>query len=462
MTNQNIFRAYDIRGIYGKDITEETSENLGKSFGTFIGKGKKIVVSRDTRNSGETLKESFIIGLTSVGCDVIDVGITTTPMMYFVVVNQNLDAGVSITASHNPAEWNGFKMTKENGILCSEGMGMEEIRDIFMNKKFSDSEKHGSVSKLDIYNEYEKFVLSKINNKKKMKVILDPGHGAACGVAEKLFRKAGHNVIVINGNPDGSFPSRSSDPKEENVSKLMEEVVKNKADIGIAFDGDADRIAIVDDLGRYLKSGNVTIPILSEYYIKRNNDDNKVKIVYDICCSSSVEELIKEQGGNPILSRVGHSFIMNKIIEENAVFGGEYSNHLYFSDIFGFDDAIFAGLKIIEVIGLQNKSLSKIVDKIPVYPSSSVEEIKCDDNSKFQIVSRIGERLKKENYKIVDIDGVKAFDKDNNWILIRSSNTVPAIKVNSEAKTEDKMLELADFAEKIVKEEIDIYENSNN
>ena len=455
----NIFRAYDVRGIYGKDITEEIAENIGKSFGTFLGSGKTVVVSRDTRNGGESLMESFISGLNFVGCNAVNVGMVTTPMMYFAVTEKNYDGGVSVTASHNPAEWNGFKMTKENGILCSEGMGMEEIRDIFIRNDFSESEIKGTVENYDVYDDYEKFIFSKLGNQKKMKVVLDPGHGASCGVSEKLFRKAGHDVFVINGNPDGNFPSRPSDPKEENVSKLKEEVLKQEADIGIAFDGDADRVAIVDNLGRYAKSGNVTIPILAKYYISKNKDS---KIVHDVCCSSCVEDVIKSEGGKPIPSRVGHSFVMNKVIEEKADFGGEYSNHLYFSDIFGFDDAMFAGLKIIEAVDRSGKTLAEIVDSIPVYPASTVEEIECDDKIKFQVVSRIAQRLRNENYTVLDIDGVKAFDKENNWMLIRGSNTVPAIKINSEAKTESRMHELFDIAKSVVNEEIKKYENTDN
>ena len=457
--NTNIFRAYDVRGIYGKDITEEVAEKLGKSFGTFIGSGKTVAVSRDTRNGGESLMENFISGLNFVGCNVVKIGMVTTPMMYFAVTEKNYDGGVSVTASHNPPEWNGFKMTKEKGILCSEGMGMEEIRDIFIRDDFSEANVKGNVTDYDVYDDYENFIFSRLNSQKKMKVVLDPGHGASCGFSEKLFTKAGHEVFVINGNPDGNFPSRPSDPKEENVSKLKEEVVKQNADIGIAFDGDADRIAIVDNLGRYAKSGNVTIPILAKYYISKNKDS---KIVHDVCCSSCVEDVIKSEGGIPIPSRVGHSFVMNKVIDEKADFGGEYSNHLYFSDIFGFDDAMFAGLKIIEAINSSGNKLSEIVDSIPVYPASTVKEIECDDKIKFQVVKRIADRLRGENYKVLDIDGVKAFDQENNWMLIRGSNTVPAIKINSEAKSENRMQELFELAEKIVNEEIKKYENNDN
>lgn len=451
MTNQNIFRAYDIRGIYGKDITEETAEFLGKAFGTFLGEGKKVVVARDVRDSGESLKENLINGLISTGCDVVDIGIVTTPMMYFYVTKHGFDAGVEVTASHNPAEWNGFKMTKERGILCSEGFGMEEIKDIFLKKQFKDSTKVGKVTKTDIFEDYKNFILPKIKISKKLKVVIDPGNGAASNIADKLFREVGHDVIVINGEPDGSFPSRASDPIEENVGKLKEEVVKNKADIGVAFDGDADRLAFVDNLGRYVWSGNITIPIFSEYYLKNNNN---AKIVFDICCSSYVEEMIKKNKGIPVANKVGHSFIMNRMIKEKAIFGGEYSNHLYFSEIFGFDDAMFAALKMSEILTNRNEKFSDIIDKIPKYPTSKVLEIQCRDDKKFKVVSIIGDKLKKEGYNVLNIDGAKAFDKENNWMLIRASNTLPVIKINSEAKSEEKMKNLFNYAKNMVEIEI--------
>jgi phosphomannomutase len=447
---QNIFRAYDIRGIYGRDITEETAELIGRAFGTFIGSGKSIAVSRDFRNSGDSLKKGFISGLTSVGCNVMDIGITTTPMMYFAVRKYRLDGGVSVTASHNPAEWNGFKMTKEGGILCSEGFGMEEIKNIFLERKFNEDEV-GKVEKKEITHDYEEFILSKIKNKRKLNIVLDPGNGAACFIAENLFKKAGHNVVVINGKPDGSFPSRPSDPTEDNVDKLKEAVLRERADLGIAFDGDVDRAAFVDNTGKYVPSGNITIPILSEYYLNKNKTG---KIVFDICCSSFVEEFIRKHNGIPIHSKVGHSFIMNTLITEGAVFGGEYSNHLYFSEIFGFDDALFAGLKISEIVASGNKKFSEIIAEIPHYPTSGVEEIPCDDDEKFKVVQRVGEILRKEGYRIIGIDGIKAFDKNDDWMLIRGSNTLPVIKINSEAKKEYRMRELFEHAKKIVKSEV--------
>lgn len=451
MTDTKIFRAYDIRGIYGKDITEKTAETLGKAFGTFIGRGKRIAVGRDVRNSGEQLKSSLIYGLVSVGCDVVDIGVATTPMMYFAVRKMGLDGGVSVTASHNPAEWNGFKMTKEGGVLCSEGFGMEEIKRIFVSGRFAETDDVGRVSEVDTFGDYKEFVLPKISKTRKLKIVLDPGNGASCFLAEDLFKSMGHDVTVVNGEPDGSFPNRPSDPLEGNVSALMSAVRETGADMGIAFDGDVDRVAFVDDLGRYVPSGNITIPMLSEYYLSKAPGS---KIVYDVCCSSFVEDFIRRNGGAPVVSKVGHSFVMNTLMKEGAIFGGEYSNHLYFSEVFGFDDAMFAGLKMAEIVALSGRKFSQMVDRIPRYPASRVAEVHCRDDAKFDVVRGIAARMESEGYRVVDIDGVKAFDGEDNWFLIRASNTMPVIKFNSEAKTEARMNELFDYANSVVRDEV--------
>lgn len=454
LENLKIFRAYDVRGIYEKEITENTAELIGKSFGTYLGERKKIAVSRDFRNGGKELKQNLIHGLTSVGCDVVDIETVTTPMMYFAVIRYELDGGIQVTASHNPPEYNGFKMAKKKAILCSEGFGMEEIKSCFIKENFTKPETILDISKKEIQQDYEDFMLSKIRTLKKLKIVLDPGNGAACGIAEHIFTKAGYSVLVINGEPDGRFPARSPDPTEKAVNKLMEEVVRTKSDMGIAFDGDADRVAFVDNLGNYISSGNVTIPIFAEYYLKNNK---KGKIVYDICSSSSVEDHIRSNGGTPLVNRVGHSFVMNRVVDEGAVFGGENSGHLYFSEIYGIDDALYAGLKMAEIISSQNLVFSEFIKRfLPKYFASNVSEIHCNDNFKFEVVKKIRDRLSKDKrFKIIDIDGVKVFDDHGDWFLIRSSNTAEAIKINSEAKTAEKMKSILEYAESLVKEEIE-------
>lgn len=437
-----IFRTNDVRGVYGKDFDDDTAEKLGRAFGSFVGAGKRIVISRDVRPSGERLKERMISGMVSVGCDVVDIGTTTTPAMYFAVVHGKFDAGVSITASHNPSGWNGFKLVGKGAAQFYQGGGLEKIKEVFVSGKVKDALKAGASSKRSVAADYEEFLLSKIKAGPPLKIVIDPGNGAACGIAEEIFRKAGHSVVVINGEPDGTFPSRPSDPSEKNVSSLMEEVVRQGADIGMAFDGDVDRLALVDNRGRYLSSGNITIPIFARHYLAERKG---AKVVYDVCCSSCVEEAIVKAGGVPVVSRVGQPAIKGKMISEGAAFGGEYSSHLNFAEIHCFDDALYAGLKMAEIVSTGGRALADIVDSIPVYPTSELREVHCDDGIKFDVVKRVSESLKRDGWKTLDIDGVKAYG-ESGWVLIRASNTMPTIKMNAEARSKeeaDAMLEMA-------------------
>ncbi len=453
MIDENIFRAYDIRGIFGKDLTAETAERIGKAFGSYIGSGKEILVGRDARLSGETLRDALVKGLTSVGCNVVDLGVVPTPVLYFSIEYLKKDGGVMITASHNPPEWNGFKLCGKNGVSISEGLGLEKVKEIFLEQKFNLAAE-GSINHHEkIIDEYVKFVTSKIKLKNKLKVVLDTGNGVCALTAPEILEKLGCEVVTINEELDGRFPNRSPDPTEEALSVLSEVVLKEKADIGIAFDGDGDRVAFVDEKGRYVSSGNLTIPIFASTILKSNKNS---KIVFDVCCSNAVEEIIKVNGGIPLVNRVGRAYIRNRMLEEGAIFGGEHSNHLFFSDIFGFDDGVFAGVKMVELLSNSEKPLSKFVDDIPVYPSIPVKEIVCPDNLKFGVMKNLKKRFSSLGYKIIDLDGIKILNNDG-WVLIRPSNTLPAIKINSEAKTMDKAKELFRFAQDIVREEIAEY-----
>lgn len=447
---RNIFRAYDIRGVYGKDLNEETAELIGKAFGTFVGKEKIVGVGRDVRSSGPGLKRRLIEGLTSVGCDVINFDMVTTPMLSIFVRNRGLDGAVMVTASHNPAEWNGFIMINKSGHFCSEGMGMEQIRQIVLDETFSETSKQGSVSREDGLNDYVDFILSKVQIKRRMKVTLDPGNGSASLIAKQIFEKAGCDVVTINDYPDGNFPARAPDVIESALVALKKKVVEVGADIGIAFDCDVDRAAFIDEKGEYLGSGNITIALFADYYLSRSSAR---KIVFDVACSSAVEEFIRSKGGIPIVNRVGHAFIVNRMIEENALFGGEYSNHLYFSDIYGFDDAIFAGLKMVEILSNKDRKLSELVANVPRYPNT-IKEINCSDEKKFEVVENIKKRLQSSGYKILDLDGVKVYT-DTGAFLIRASNTAPAIKVSVETKKDEDLRKLSDFVEHLVEEELE-------
>jgi len=447
---QHIFRAYDIRGIYGKDITDNIATQIGQAFGTYIGgAGKRLVVGRDVRLSGQALQNALIEGLLSTGCHAQEIGIVPTPVLYFAIVHQSKDGGAVVTASHNPPNWNGFKLCREKGFLIAQGMGMEKVQQIAVNKQF----KLGPRGKLEKYGEavadYSNFVLGKVDIERKLRVAIDAGNGACSGIVSKLFRDAGLEVVAINDEPDGSFPAHLPEPNEETLRELKKIVVKEKADFGIGYDGDGDRSLFIDDKGRTIP-GDITLIIFAKYYLEKHKG---AKILYEVSCSSSVEETIKAYGGVPIVSRVGHAYIMDEMIKENAVLGGEISSHFYFADVYGFDDALYASLKMAELLSKKDENLSEIVDSIPKYPSTPVKVYDCPDEKKFRVVEKLIEEFRQMGYKIITIDGVKVIEP-NGWFLIRASNTLPQIKMVAEAKTQEKLRQLTNFAEKKILEKI--------
>jgi len=450
---KNMFRAYDIRGIYGRDLTVSFAEKLGKTLGTFFGEGKTVVVARDTRESGEILRNGLTNGLTSVGCNVVDLGIFPTASSALVILEKDFDGGVVVSASHNTAEWNGFIPINSEGLICSEGFGMEKIREIFSNQDFTNTATIGKVANLDATDAYLDFILGKIGVGKKFRVVLDVRGGATYLVGPKAFSRVGCEVVTINDRIDGRFLGQKPDVTEECLAELKKAVVEQKADVGIAFDADGDRAAFVDSRGRYCGSGNVTIALFSEWYLQKNTN---AKIVFDVGCSSFISEFVKSKGGIPVVNRVGHSFIANRMKQENATFGGEYSNHLYFSEIFGLDDAIFAGLKLLEILSSNSKSLADLIDSIPKYPATNVESISCPDEIKFKVVESLKPKVESMGYKVLDLDGIKAFS-DEGWFLIRVSNTNPTIKVNAEGKTDGVAKKLHALAVDAVQREIEDY-----
>ena len=442
-----MFRAYDIRGIYGKDLTTDFAETIGKAFGTIIGSGKKLAVGRDVRIGSEQLKDAVVKGLVSTGCQVDDLGIVTTPILYFGIAHQRKDGGVMVTASHNPAEWNGLKLCREKGVIVGQGSGMEKIKEIIVNGKFTKSKTKGKVETYKgIVNQYATFVLDKIRIERKLKVVLDTGNSVSGIVAPKLFRQTGCRVEVINEELDGTFPSRSPEPTEASLQQLISAVKKARADFGVGYDGDGDRAVFVDDKGRVL-TGDYTSVIFAQAFITKG----KRKVVYDVSCSSAVEEAIKAKGGIPVVERVGRPFMMDRALREKAVFGGERSGHFYFPDIYGLDDGTFASLKMAEILSRAGMPLSRMVDKIPKYYSSTVN-VPFPDEHKFTVIERLKPKFEEKGFQIIDIDGVKAQD-ENGWVLLRSSNTEPLIRIFAEGKTHAKLTQLLGLAERMLKEE---------
>jgi phosphomannomutase/phosphoglucomutase len=447
--NENIFRAYDIRGIFGKDLTVETARDIGKAFGTYLGEGKNLIVGRDSRPSGKALNSALIEGLISVGCNVSDVGFLPSPVLYFAIYTKRKDGGVMITASHNPPEWNGFKLILEKGRFCAQETGMEQVKEIFLSKKFNKPKNMGKIDYDEkILENYSNFILSKIKLGRKLKIVIDTGNSVCSLTAPKLFKSIGCEVVAINEELK-EIPARPYEPTEEALKELIETVKKEEADLGVAYDGDGDRVAFIDNNGKYVSSDSIAM-LLAKPILGNRKD---AKFVFNINCSSATEEFIKENGGIPIVTKTGRTFMHETMVKEKAILGGETSGHFYFQEVFSFDDATFASLKIAEIVSSSKEKFSRLIDSLPSYFSVPTKDIDCGDETKFKVIDDVKMRFIDLGYRIIDTDGVKAF-KGKDWVLIRASNTMPKIKVNAESETRKGAEEIFGIGMKILEEEI--------
>ncbi len=435
-----LFRAYDIRGVFPEQLDEDAATVLGVAFAQFLGEHGEVVVGRDVRLSGERLKNGLVAGLNS-SCNVTDVGVVSTPMLYFATNQLQKDAGIMITASHNPPEWNGFKMFSQEG--CIYGVEMDEI------KKFAKAVnlgklklKRGKTTKYEgIFKQYSSFVSGKIRVQRKLKIVADTANGV-CGLfVPSLFKEQGCEIQTLNEKPDGRFPAHQPEPKESTLGELKKLVVESKADFGVGYDGDGDRAVFVDDKGRLIP-GDLALLVFAKDVLEKNKG---AKVVCELSCSLAVEEYVKEHGGVPIIERVGHTFIMDRMTSEHAALGGEKSSHLYFAEINGADDAIFASLRMAEILSKTSEKLSALYDALPKYPSINEENFPCADDVKFKVIEKLKAKFKSEGRNFLGEDGVKLLD-ESGWVLLRPSNTEPIIRVTAEAKTEKRLRELYAFA----------------
>jgi phosphomannomutase/phosphoglucomutase len=436
----HIFRAYDIRGIFGEDLTEEVATRIGAAFAKFID-GKSVVVGRDARISGGKLRDALISGLVS-RCNVTDVGMIPTPLLYFAASRLKKDAGIMVTASHNPPQWNGFKaFWGQKGSIY--GKDMQTIRDYAKAvdlKKLG--EKRGKTDSYEsIIGEYQDFVQSKIQLGRKLKVVADTANGACGLVAPALFERIGCDILTLNKEPDGTFPAHLPVPKEETLGELMKEVVQQKADFGVGYDGDGDRAVFIDEKGKLIP-GDLTLLIFAKDALQKHPGG---KVIYEVSCSMAVEEYVKKLGGIPLVERVGHTFIMDKMIGEQAVLGGEKSSHFYFADVYGMDDGTFASMKLAEILSKSDETLSEMVASLPQYPSVYEKNFEVDDSRKFEVIENVRSQFKRFGLKTLDIDGVKLID-DDGWVILRASNTEPVIRISAEARTKEKLKKLYYFA----------------
>ena len=437
--NDSVFRAYDIRGVYPRDIDAKFAGQVARAYSAFI-KGKRLAVSMDVRTSNEKLTKPFIEGLVESGAEVWFIGIAPTPLLYFTVAHYGLDGGAAVSASHNPPEWNGFKLCGKNSKVLGWGEGLEKIKEIMQRDEYVPAAQKGS--KVDksakVRADYEKFVSDNVNGIKKLRIGIDPGNGAGSGFAAPILSRMNMDVVAINDEPDGRFPSRNPEPKPETLTDLKSLVLEKRLDFGAAFDGDADRVIFVDDKGEVLY-GDKILALFANNLIKPGD-----KVVYDVSCSDAVTDVVDKKGGVPFITKVGHSAIEAKMLEENARIGGELSGHIYFRETYHFDDAFFATAWMAKLVSDSGKSLSKLISELPAY-KSTVKEFEVDDGKKFGVIDKVRHSLSSKGVKTINVDGVKAITEDG-WFIIRASNTTPKIKVVAEAKSEKRVLQLFSIA----------------
>jgi len=444
--DESIFRAYDIRGIYPRQINEDIANKIGKAFGNIIGAGKEVIVGRDLRSSGENLKKGLIEGLNFSGVNVIDIGTVPTPIVYFAICNEKKDGGIVVTGSHLSSKWNGIKLCRENGLPLTYESGIEKIKDSIINERFSESVKKGKIIKRDFIEKYVQYLLSKVKINRKLKIIVDIGNGTCGEVAKKIFKNLKCKVKFLFPEPDENFPNHIPDPlKEETLKYLKEEVIKNKADIGIAYDGDGDRIGIIDEKGNIIRNDILLILIAKNALEKKKN----LRFLFEVRCSRLTFELIKNSGGIPEFVRVGHSYIMQEARKKKAI-AGELSGHFYFPEYY-YDDGFFASLKIIEILSNSNKKLSEMID-FKKYCSSPEIRIDYPDDKKFDLVNRIKKIFIDKKYEVIAIDGARVEFK-NGWGLVRASNTEPKVVLRFEGKDKKSLEEIKNKIMDVVKEE---------
>ena len=447
--NKYMFREYDIRGVWGKDINEEVSYLIGRSFGSKLKRLGKLetLVGYDNRYSSPTIEKNVVKGIIESGVNVVRLGLVTTPMYYYGWDLLNIKCGIMITASHNPKDDNGFKFSY-NGIHNAYGKSTVELYDMIINNDFESG--NGNVKDVNIREEYIKMITENIKlGDRKIKVVYDCGNGTTSIVADDIFNKFKDklDLIPLFNTSDSSFPNHHPDPAvEENLSLLKEKVKETKADVGIAFDGDGDRVGVITNTSKFLDMDKYMILIWRDL-IHKNVDK---KTFYDVKCSLALKEELDKLGVENKFFRTGNSYTKAESVNGNYPFSGELSGHVFFRDKFpGYDDGIYAGLRLVEILTNTNKSVEELLVGIPEYKSTPEIKIATDDNIKFKIIDKIKEYAEGMNYNILTVDGVKVLYSDG-AALVRASNTGPNITTRFEAKTEERLESIKnEFLEKI-------------
>ncbi len=451
--NQNIFREYDIRGVVKTDFTAETVIKIARAFSTgLIREGyKNCAVGFDARLSADFLFSTFTNTLRDCGIDVISIGQCTSPMLYFAQIEYDTDSAVMITGSHNPSDMNGFKMITRDYALYGEKI--QELKNIILAEDFisrRSDQPAGSLRTMPVKDKYLDYLKNNITmGKRKLKIVVDGGNGTGGEIASEIFRHFGHGVTELYTQPDGNFPNHHPDPTvPKYMVDLIAKVKETEADLGIGYDGDADRIGVVTEKGDMLFGDHLML-IFSKEILSRKPGST---IVGEVKCSQTLYDGIKNMGGNGIMWKAGHSLIKAKMKETKAELGGEVSGHIFFKDrFFGHDDALYASLRLLEILSGTVRSVSELLSDVPETIMTPEIRLDSDDNKKFEIVRLVTEFFKKEGYNVVDVDGVRVIFSDG-FGLIRASNTQPALVQRYEAQSQERLDEIMKIMQDKLKE----------
>ena len=435
--NQNIFREYDIRGIVGEHLTDETVAILGKAIGTFFHQNgaRRIAVGYDARVSSPRFCELLTKGFNQTGCDAVLIGRVPTPVLYHTVFTRDVDGGVMITGSHNPPDHNGFKICLGRQTLF--GSQIQEIKQIALSGEFSEGA--GSIEQIEVLSAYEIDILSKISlHGRKLKAVVDGGNGMGGVTAVPIYEKLGVELVKLFTEPDSNFPNHHPDPTvTENLQDCIAAVKDSGADLGIAFDGDGDRIGIVDENGRIIW-GDELMVLLSREILRENKG---ATIIAEVKCSQNLFDDIERHGGKPLMWKAGHSLIKAKMKETGAALAGEMSGHIFFADRFyGFDDATYAGARVLEILSKTDQNLSALLADLPVTFSTPELRLECAEEQKFAVVEKIAREFSQTN-EVITIDGARILF-ENGWGLVRASNTQAILVLRFEADSEENLAKI--------------------
>ncbi len=444
----NIFRAYDIRGIADKSLNPEIAHLIGKAFGTYLRNrdSKDVLVGRDSRKTSKDYQKAFTQGLLCTGCNVVDIGLTLSSILYFARQYYKIDGGAIITASHNPSEWNGFKLC--HGLNAIVGSEIQKVKNILISEKFAVGK--GEIKSLNVFPKYVSEIKKRVKLKKELKVVIDGGNAAPSVFIPEFLKELGCKVIPLHCDIS-PVPYRGFlDPaKLDCYQDLISKVKQEKADLGILLDGDGDRIGFVDEKCN-IWLGDIILILLARGIVPKNPGR---KVIVEIKDSELVVEETKRLGGIPVFWKTGHALLDHKVFEEKAILCGEMSCHYWVTEHwYYFDDAIYALARMLKIISDSGKSLFDLTAELPIYPSTSEYRVSCDDEKKFELVEELVKYFKPKCRKVIDIDGIRGYIEDG-WFLIRAANTQPQISIRCEAKTHQGLEKI----KKIIKEKLDQY-----